>query len=121
VLTGGSANVYTANYSNGSTFVLHSNPSANYTCRISGITFDTSKTYIITLINMNASTAKFYCSSVIVENYNNNLAIQNFFYNGGSANISTTISSASVITQQIAIFNTSSTNYAISNISAFYT
>jgi hypothetical protein len=42
------------------------------------------------------------------------------YFNGGITNIGNTISSAQVTTQQIAIYITGSSHYAISNISAFY-
>jgi hypothetical protein len=42
------------------------------------------------------------------------------YFNGGAANIGTTISSAMITTQQIAIYLNGSSYYAISNISAFY-
>ena len=67
---------------------------------------------------MTTTNTSSYCNSIIINGYNSNNPIT-IVYNGGAANISTTISSATVITQQIAIFNFG-TNYAISNVSAFY-
>ena len=114
----GSGTSFTVDFSTGSTFILPSAspPSGNYTCTITTSNYQTSRAYIVTLINLDATTAKTrYCTSVVI-----NSQTLTPTYNGGSANISTTIASATISTQQIAVFYNGSTYYAITNINAFY-
>jgi len=86
---------YTLNYSTGSVFYLAPPPASNFTCNITGVPYDTGRTYVITLI-IDSSTNKTFCNSVQI---NGSTAFTPWFANG----IPTSITSGNSISQSLAI------------------
>jgi len=113
-LTGSSS--ITASYSNSGIFYISSPVSANFTINLTNIpTTSNYCTYSITLL-INSATNKTYCNAITV-----NGTSYTIIYSGGSANIS--VSSATLINQQIILVYTASTTvptFILSSVSQIY-
>jgi hypothetical protein len=115
-----SNNIYTVDFTITSTFLLTgTGPTANYTCRINGLSsLLTTRTYVITLINNSTTVSSYYCNSVTV-NTTPSVTNPTIIYNGSPSFISLT--GAVITTQMIALIYNGTTWYALTNINSFVT
>jgi hypothetical protein len=94
-------NYYTFNLDNGSTFFLTGEvPTANYTANFTISALNTSRTYLIMLINNTSSAASYYCTSITI----NGTSISTIY------NVSPTLTSAVVTCQEISLFYNSTSS-----------
>ena len=113
-----SGGTFSHDYSaNGSTVLLTGTIGGTFTCAISNVptlipTSSYGRACVVTLIMNNSPST--YCNAVTV-----NGTSATVYFNGGSSSIS--ISSASVVVQQLAIYYASLTYYVLSNVSSFKT
>ena len=109
-------NSYTFDFNVGSTFLITGTaPSANYSVTVNISSLNTSRTYIITLINNTTSAASYYCNSVTI----NSTAVtnSNFLYSASPSTISLT--GAILTTQQLVMFYNTNAWYVLTNVNSF--
>jgi hypothetical protein len=110
-ISGGSITLDYMGY--GSTILLTGTiTSSNFTCALTNIPSLTNRACVVTLI-MTSNTSTYYCSVVTV-----NGAAASEYFNGGAIS---TITTPSVVVQQLAIYYTGSAYYVLSNVSSFKT
>jgi hypothetical protein len=107
-ISGGSITLDYMGY--GSTILLTGAISGNFTCALTNVPSLTSRSCVVTLI-MTSNTSTYYCSAVTVGGTS-----ATEYFNGGAI---TTITTPSVVVQQLAIYFTGSTYYVLSNVSSF--
>ena len=109
-------NSYTFDFNVGSTFLITGTaPTANYSVTINISSLNTTRTYIITLINNTTSAANYYCNSVTI----NSTAVTNtnFLYSASPSTISLT--GAILTTQQLIMFYNTNAWYVLTNVNSF--
>jgi len=119
------SNTLTMNYANGAIIVIPTGVgiSSNYTLNITGIppsvVGDTTKTYVVSVINTNGSSVTVPNNTMIANAVNiNGTSISSVVYAGGVTSLPTTTST--YLIQQVAIITVNgSTTIALSNVSQY--
>ena len=109
-------NAYTFDFNVGSTFLIAGTaPTANYSATINISSLNTTRTYIVTIINNTTSASSYYCNSVTI----NSTAVTNtnFLYNISPVTI--TLTGAILTTQQLVMFYKTNVWCVLTNINSF--